>query len=202
MWGGSLFSKLDPAFQFDCTVSRTICENQAVWVATVATRVFPHGTARVGGSARWHQHSRINLFLKSFVYEKARQDAQQDCLRGGHSRISPPRSAQHGRRYALLMIGHKTPTVKAWLEKHPRFHMHFTPAYSSWINQVERFFGFVTEDLLRRSDHRSVQAFEADTRAWVKTWNEHPTPFTWTKTAEQILESLGRLLHRISGAGH
>jgi transposase len=97
---------------------------------------------------------------------------------------------------------HKTPTVKAWLEKHPRFHMHFTPTYSSWINQVERFFGFVTEDLLRRSDHRSVQALEADIRNWVKAWNENPTPFIWTKTAEQILESLGRLLNRISGAGH
>lgn len=97
---------------------------------------------------------------------------------------------------------HKTPAIRAWLENHPRFHMHFTPTYSSWINQVERFFGFVTEDLLRRSDHRSVQALEADIRAWVRTWNENPTPFTWTKTAEQILESLGRLLNRISGAGH
>ena len=97
---------------------------------------------------------------------------------------------------------HKTPAINAWLEKHPRFHMHFTPTYSSWINQVERFFGFVTDDLLRRSDHRSVQALEADIRAWVTAWNKNPTPFTWTKSAEQILESLGRLLNRISGAGH
>jgi transposase/transposase-like protein len=97
---------------------------------------------------------------------------------------------------------HKTPAVKAWLEKHPRFHMHFTPTYSSWINQVERFFGFVTVDLLRRSGHRSVQALEADIRNWVKAWNENPEPFIWTKTAEQILESPGRLLKRISGAGH
>lgn len=97
---------------------------------------------------------------------------------------------------------HKTPDVKAWLEKHPRFHMHFTPTYSSWINQVERFFGFVTDDLLRRSDHRSVQSLDNDIRAWVKTWNENPTPFTRTKSAEQFLESLGRLLKRTSGAGH
>ena len=97
---------------------------------------------------------------------------------------------------------HKTPAINAWLEKHPRFHMHFTPTYSSWINQVERFFGFVTDDLLSRSDHRSVQALEADIRAWVTAWNKNPTPFTWTKSAEQILESLGRLLNRISGAGH
>lgn len=96
---------------------------------------------------------------------------------------------------------HKTPTIRNWLQAHPRFHMHFTPTYSSWLNQVERFFGFVTEELLRRSDHRSVQALEADIRNWVQTWNENPTPFIWTKTAEQILESIGRLLKRTSGAG-
>jgi len=80
--------------------------------------------------------------------------------------------------------------------------MHFTPTYSSWINQVERFFGLVTADLLHRSDHRSVRALEADVRARVKTWNQNPRPFTWTKTAEQILESLARLLQRTTGAGH
>jgi transposase len=63
---------------------------------------------------------------------------------------------------------HKAPAVKVWLERHWRFHMHFTPTYSSWINQVERFFGCVTDDLLRRSDRRSVQSLESDIRAWVK----------------------------------
>jgi transposase len=97
---------------------------------------------------------------------------------------------------------HKHPTVSKWLEAHPRFHMHFTPTYSSWINQVERFFAFVTADLLVRSDHRSVQALEADIRTWVKAWNENPRPFIWTKSAEEILASLGRLLQRPTGAGH
>ena len=97
---------------------------------------------------------------------------------------------------------HKSPTVKRWLETHPRFTMHFTPTYSSWINQVERFFAYVTADLLQRSDHRSVQALEADIRKWVKGWNENPKPFIWTKTADQILESLKRLLQRTNGAGH
>jgi transposase len=97
---------------------------------------------------------------------------------------------------------HKSPTVTAWLEKHPRFHMHFTPTYSSWINQVERFFAYVTTDLLQRSDHRSVQTLEADIRTWIKAWNDNPRPFIWTKTAEQILESLARLLQRTTGAGH
>jgi len=68
------------------------------------------------------------------------------------------------------------PSVSKWLEAHPRFHMHFTPTYLSWINQVERFFAFSTADLLVRSDHRSVQALEKDIRAWVKAWNDNPRP--------------------------
>jgi len=67
---------------------------------------------------------------------------------------------------------------------------------------VERWFGFLTEQLLQRSDHRSVQAQEKDIRAWVEAWNENPRPFIWTKSAEDILASLGRLLKRINGAGH
>ena len=97
---------------------------------------------------------------------------------------------------------HKTPTINTWLAKHPRFHMHFTPTSSSWLNQVERWFGFITDELIRRGSHSSVQALEADIRAWTKGWNEDPKPFIWTKPAEQILESIGRLLTRISGAGH
>ena len=96
---------------------------------------------------------------------------------------------------------HKHSSITAWLAKHPRFQMHYTPTYASWINQVERLFAEVTRDLLQRSDHRSVQALEKDLRNWVKAWNENPNPFVWTKTADQILESLGRLLNRISGAG-
>src|SRR6476659_3411456 len=97
---------------------------------------------------------------------------------------------------------HKTPAIRTWLKAHPRFHMHFTPTYSSWINQVERWFGHITDQLIRRGDHRSVQALEADIRAWVKAWNEDPKPFIWTKTAEQILASLGRFIQRVNGAGH
>jgi transposase len=97
---------------------------------------------------------------------------------------------------------HKSPAIKKWLTAHPRFHMHHTPTYSSWINQVERWFAYLTQDLLQRSDHRSVQALEKDIRAWVAAWNENPKPFIWTKTAEEILESIKRLLQRINGGGH
>ena len=97
---------------------------------------------------------------------------------------------------------HKHPVIKTWLEAHPRVHLHFTPTYSSWLNLVERFFGYVTADLLQRSDHRSVQALENDIRAWVTAWNADPKPFVWTKTAEQILARLGRLIQRTSNPGH
>jgi transposase len=97
---------------------------------------------------------------------------------------------------------HKTPAIKTWLAKHPRFHMHFTPTGSSWINQVERWFGFLTDQQITRGAHRSVQALEKDIRAWITDWNTHPRPFLWTKTAEEILESLARFCRRISGAAH
>jgi transposase len=97
---------------------------------------------------------------------------------------------------------HKTPAVKAWLGRHPRFHMHFTPTGSSWINQVERWFGFLTGQMIRRGAHKSVQALEADIRAWIAQWNQDPKPFVWKKTAEDILDSLARYCRRISDAGH
>jgi transposase len=97
---------------------------------------------------------------------------------------------------------HKTPAIRAWLAKHPRFHMHFTPTGSSWTSQVEQWFGFLTDQMIRRGVHKSVQALEADIRAWIDAWNQDPKPFVWKKTAEEILDSLARYCRRISGAGH
>jgi len=88
--------------------------------------------------------------------------------------------------------------VHSWLDRHPRFHMHYIPTYSSWINQVERWFAELTRQLIERGDHRSVQALKKDIRAW----DQNPKPFVWTKTAEQILQSIQRLMKRINGAGH
>jgi transposase len=97
---------------------------------------------------------------------------------------------------------HKHPTVVKWLDAHPRFHMHFTPTYSSWLNQVERWFGLLTDKKLRRGVHKSLRALENDIRAWIKAWNADPKPFIWTKTADEILERLASYLDRIPGAGH
>ncbi|MCA2230491.1 IS630 family transposase [Nonomuraea aurantiaca] len=94
---------------------------------------------------------------------------------------------------------HKTPAIKAWLTRHPRFHMHFTPTGSSWINQVERWFGYLTDQMIRRGVHKSVQSLEQDIRDWIAEWNDNPRPFVWKKTADEILESLAKYLRRISG---
>ena len=94
---------------------------------------------------------------------------------------------------------HKTPAVRAWLERHPRFHIHFTPTGSSWINQVERWFGYLTDQLLRRGVHKSVAALEKDVRIWIDNWNQDPKPFVWRKTAEEILDSLAKYMSKISG---
>jgi len=97
---------------------------------------------------------------------------------------------------------HKTPNVKRWLHQHPRFHLHFTPTSSSWINLVERWFSDLTTKLLRRGQHRSVRALNTDIRQWIDSWNENPRPYVWTKTADEILDSIKRYLERINGSGH
>ena len=97
---------------------------------------------------------------------------------------------------------HKTPQIKRWLAQHPRFQLHFTPTSSSWLNLVERWFAELTTKLLKRAAHRSVRQLNADIRAWIETWNEDPKPFVWTKTAEQILETIARYCKRINQSGH
>ena len=97
---------------------------------------------------------------------------------------------------------HKTPAIKRWLAAHPRFVLHFTPTSSSWLNLVERWFGELTSKLLKRGAHRTVTALNQDIRAWIETWNEDPKPYVWTKTAEQILESIATYCNRINPSRH
>ena len=97
---------------------------------------------------------------------------------------------------------HKTPAIHKWLLAHPRFVLHFTPTSSSWLNLVERWFAELTNKKLRRGTHRSVAELNRDIRAWIDTWNENPRAFVWTKTADQILESIARYCGRINDSGH
>ena len=92
---------------------------------------------------------------------------------------------------------HKTPSIQRWLVRHPRFTLHFTPTYSSWLNLVERWFAELTRKLLQRSAHKSVAALTADLNAWVEHWNNDPRPFVWHKTADEILTSLKRYLSNL-----
>ena len=94
-------------------------------------------------------------------------------------------------------ITHKKKRAKAWFARHPRFHVHFTPTYSSWLNQVERFFAVLTERCVKRGVHRSTVALERDIREFLKATNEEPKPFVWTKSADQILASVKRFCDRL-----
>jgi transposase len=95
---------------------------------------------------------------------------------------------------------HKTPDIKRWLLRHPRFHLHFTPTSGSWLNMVERWFGELTTKKIKRGAHTSVKALEKDIKEWIEQWNENPRPYVWVKTADQILASLARYCERVSAA--
>ncbi|MGB5104432.1 MAG: IS630 family transposase [Steroidobacteraceae bacterium] len=97
---------------------------------------------------------------------------------------------------------HKTPSVRAWFARHPRFHAHFTPTSASWLNQVERWFALLTEKQIRRGTHRSTLELEKAIRSYLDLHNRDPQPFVWTKTADQILDSLQRFCMRISNSVH
>jgi transposase len=97
---------------------------------------------------------------------------------------------------------HKTPEIHRWLLRHPRFQLHFTPTYSSWLNLVERWFAELTNKWLRRSTHRSTKELEAAITAWVDNWNDEPKPFVWHKSADEILDTLAAYCERISDSRH
>jgi len=101
---------------------------------------------------------------------------------------------------------HKTPEIHRWLARHPRFHLHFIPTSSSWLNLVERWFAELTNRKLRRGSFRSIAELEAAIGDWAEHWNTNPRPFKWVKTAEQILESIAaycrRLTTPINDSGH
>ncbi len=97
---------------------------------------------------------------------------------------------------------HKTPAVQRWLARHPRFHVHFTPTYSSWLNLVERWFALLTERQLRRGVFRSTAELERAIERYLEHHNQDPRPFIWTKTADEILRALAWTCTRINESGH
>lgn len=99
-------------------------------------------------------------------------------------------------------VSHKHPKVRGWLVRRPRFHVHFTPTYASWLNQVEIWFGQITRQAIRRGSFDSVADLRAQIERYVDHWNEHPQPFMWTATTESILAKLERLCKVINGTRH
>lgn len=97
---------------------------------------------------------------------------------------------------------HKTPTVKRWLARHPRFHVHFTPTYTSWINLVESWFAKLSKQVVRRGSFRSTRQLETAATNYIEQTNEAPTPFVWTKTADDIIDSIKRFCQRIHDSRH
>lgn len=97
---------------------------------------------------------------------------------------------------------HKTPSIKAWFARHPRFHVHFTPTSASWLNQVERWFATLTEKYIRRGTHRSTRQLEQAIRQYLELNNANPKPFAWAKSADDILASIERFCLRISNSRH
>jgi transposase len=97
---------------------------------------------------------------------------------------------------------HKTAVIRNWLAKRPRFHVHFTPTSASWINLVERWFAALTEKQIRRGTHRSVRELETASKRYLAVTNESPHPFVWSKTADEILDSIARFCKRTSETEH
>jgi transposase len=94
------------------------------------------------------------------------------------------------------LSAHKAPPVQRWLVRNPRVHLHFTPTYSSWLNLVERFFGLLTQQALKRGSHSSIPQLREAILTYVEAHNESSRPFKWTKTADQILDSVRRFGQR------
>ena len=155
------------------------------------------------------RHGITSLFAAFNIADGTRDLRTAPPAPGGGVQEVPRRDRQGrprraGRAPGLRQPRHpQDPGDQDWLARHPRFHMHFTPTGSSWINQVERWFGL---------PHRPDSSAAASTKAswpWKTTsatgsadWNEDPKPFVWTKTADEILESLAKYIATISGAGH
>lgn len=97
---------------------------------------------------------------------------------------------------------HKSPKVKAWLAKRPRYHVHYTPTYSSWLNQVERWFGIITQQAIRRGSFRSVRELKMRINDFIEHYNRNSSPFQWVATADSILEKVARIAKAISGTSH
>ncbi len=171
--------------------------------------ILPLGLGYVEGVTHdYYRHGTTTLFAalaiangRVFTQCKPRHRHQEFLSFLRHSDASvPPRLDVH-----LVMDNygtHKHARVKAWLARRSRFHLHYTPTYSSWLNQVERWFGLITQRAIRRGSFTSVNDLRRQIERFVADWNQHPHAFMWTATADSISAKLERLSKSISGTQH
>jgi len=156
----------------------------------------------------YYRHGTTSLFAAldvatgKIIGRCQRQHRQQEFVRFLHQieRTVPPDLEIH-----LVLDNyatHKTPKVMAWLQKRPRYHLHFTPTSASWLNQVERWFAKITEQRIRRGVFKSVDALIEAIDDYIATHNRAPRPFVWTASAELILQRVERLCTRINRSPH
>jgi transposase len=134
-------------------------------------------------------------------YRKHRQQEFVQFL----NRIDEAYPEQEGVQLHLILDNygtHKTPKVKRWLQRHPRFVIHFTPTSASWLNQVERFFGEITEKRIRRGVFKNVKSLEQAIQDYLNNHNKNPKPFVWTATADLIFSKVEKVCKRTSNSGH
>jgi transposase len=134
----------------------------------------------------------LNVATGNVIGKCYRRHRQQEFVRFLEE-IDAAIPAEEGVTIHLIMDNygtHKTPRVKRWLQRHPRYEVHFTPTSASWLNQVERFFAEITEQRIRRGVFRSVQALEAAIKEYLEKHNQNPRPFVWTATADLIFKKL------------
>ena len=136
----------------------------------------------VGQCYQRHRHQEFLSFLKT-VEKQTPKDVELHVIVDNYST-------------------HKHAKVRAWLAARPRYHVHFTPTSASWLNQVERWFGIITQQAIRRGTFKSVKELVAKIERFVENYNKDSTPFSWTATADSILEKLGKLCGRICDAVH
>jgi transposase len=146
----------------------------------------------------------LNVATGSVLGNCYRQHRQQEFIRFLNC-IDEAYPEQEGVDIHLILDNygtHKTPKVKRWLQRHPRFVVHFTPTSGSWLNQVERFFGEITEKRIRRGAFHNVKSLEKAIQDYLDAHNKNPKPFVWTATAELIFSKVKDNCERISNSGH
>lgn len=175
-------------------------EGKGLRAATVALASASHGSQKPSTSSALVARAGLDVKTSTVITQFHRRQRSQEFRRFLDA-IDAAVPADLDVHLILDNYGtHKTPQIWRWLAKRPRFHVHFTPTYGSWLNLVERWFAEQTTKQLRRGAHRSVSELERAIREFIDAHHADPKPFVWTKTADEILASIARFAQRTASA--